>query len=79
MREVGIDLSGYQPRKVTTELVEWAAVVVTMGCGDACPSIAGRRYLEWQLLDPEHEPLERVRQLRDEIERRVEDLVSELA
>jgi len=78
MDEVGIDLRGIEPRKLSDEQAQWADVVVTMGCGDECPYIPGKRYLDWELPDPKGLPLERVRELRDEIGRRVDDLVSEL-
>lgn len=78
MNEIGVDLSGRTPQKLTTELAEWADVVVTMGCGDACPYIPGKRYLDWDLPDPKGRPVEEVRALRDDIERRVTDLVREL-
>ncbi len=78
MNEIGVDLSGRTPQKLTTELAEWADVVVTMGCGDACPYIPGKRYLDWDLPDPKGRPVEDVRALRDDIERRVTDLVREL-
>jgi arsenate reductase (thioredoxin) len=78
MREVGIDLSDRTPKRLTTELAEQADVVVTMGCGDECPYIPGRRYLDWELEDPKGRPLEEVRATRDDIARRVEALVAEL-
>ena len=78
MRELGIDLSGRVPRKLDRADAKWADVVVTMGCGDACPSIPGKRYVDWQLDDPSGQPLERVREIRDEIDRRVRVLVDEL-
>jgi arsenate reductase len=78
MREVGIDLSQKSPQKLTDELARRADVVVTMGCGDACPFIPGKRYLDWDLPDPAGRPLEEVRELRDEIERRVAELAAEL-
>ncbi|MDQ5820705.1 MAG: arsenate reductase ArsC [Actinomycetota bacterium] len=78
MREVGIDLDGRTPRKLTQELAEWADVVVTMGCGDACPYIPGKRYVDWDLPDPKGRPLGEVRSLRDDIERRVFELVREV-
>ena len=78
MREVGIDIAGAQPKKLTTESVEHADVVVTMGCGDTCPFFPGKRYLDWQLTDPAGQPIEVVRQVRDEIRTRIETLVSEL-
>jgi arsenate reductase len=78
MNEIGLDLSGRTPRMLTNELAEWADVVVTMGCGDACPYIPGKRYLDWDLPDPKGRPVEEVRALRDDIERRVTDLVREV-
>jgi arsenate reductase len=78
MRELGADLSGRRPQRLTNELAERADVVVTMGCGDACPYIPGKRYLDWDLPDPKGRPLEEVRALRDEIARRVDALVREL-
>ena len=78
MRELGIDLSGRVPRKLTTELAERADVVVTMGCGDACPYIPGKRYIDWDLPDPTGLPLDDVRKIRDDIASRVEALVREL-
>jgi arsenate reductase (thioredoxin) len=77
MREVGIDLAGRSPRLLTREDAEWADVVVTMGCGDACPVIPGKRYVDWELPDPAGAPVEEVRALRDEIARRVADLASQ--
>lgn len=78
MRELGIDLADRQPQPLTPELAEQADVVVTMGCGDACPYIAGRRYVDWELADPRDRPLEEVRATRDEIARRVRQLIAEL-
>ncbi|MDQ6915886.1 MAG: arsenate reductase ArsC [Actinomycetota bacterium] len=78
MRELGIDLADRTPRALTDELARWPDVVVTMGCGDACPYIPGKRYLDWDLDDPEGRPVEEVRATRDEIARRVEGLVAEL-
>jgi arsenate reductase len=78
MREVGVDLSDRTPRALTRELAEWADVVVTMGCGDECPYIPGRRYLDWELDDPAGRPAAEVRATRDEIARRVAALVAEL-
>jgi arsenate reductase (thioredoxin) len=78
MREIGIDLADRRPRLLTLELAEQADVVVTMGCGDACPSIPGKRYVDWELPDPAEMPLEDVRRLRDEIDGRVRDLAAEL-
>jgi arsenate reductase len=74
MREVGISLDGRRPRGIAQEDVEWAEVVVTMGCGDACPVLPGKRYVEWNLPDPVVMPLEDVRALRDEIDRLVGEL-----
>ncbi|MBX5468338.1 MAG: arsenate reductase ArsC [Thermoleophilaceae bacterium] len=79
MRELGIDLSGRRPRALTRELAEWADVVVTMGCGDECPYIPGKLYLDWDLPDPRGRPLDEVRATRDEIERRVRELVAQLS
>jgi arsenate reductase (thioredoxin) len=78
MAEVGIDLSGKSPRGLTAEDAEWADVVVTMGCGDECPYVPGRRYLDWDLPDPGGRPLAEVRATREEIERRVRALLAEL-
>ena len=78
MRELGIDLERRVPRKLDRESAEWANVVVTMGCGDECPYIPGKRYLDWELEDPKGRPLEEVRRTRDEIERRVIELIDEL-
>jgi arsenate reductase (thioredoxin) len=78
MREAGIDLSDRIPRLLERSDVEWADLVVTMGCGDSCPYIPGKRYLDWELEDPAGRPLEEVRATRDEIERRTAPLLSEL-
>jgi arsenate reductase (thioredoxin) len=78
MDELGIDLADRQPRLLTTEDAAWADVVVTMGCGDACPYIPGRRYVDWDLPDPKGQPLEAVRATREEIAARVGALLSEL-
>jgi arsenate reductase (thioredoxin) len=78
MNELGIDLSDRQPRKLSREDAEWADIVVTMGCGDDCPYIPGKRYLDWDLEDPKGKSLDAVRETRDEIERRVQGLVAEL-
>ena len=78
MREVGIDLADKQPQKLTHEAAEKADVVVTMGCGDECPYIPGKRYIDWELQDPKGRPVEEVRATRDDIARRVEALVAEL-
>jgi arsenate reductase len=78
MRELGIDLAGRRPQPLTRELAERADIVVTMGCGDACPYIPGKRYLDWDLPDPKGRPIEEVRAIRDEIARRVDELLREL-
>ena len=78
MREVGIDLADRTPQLLTTELAERADVVVTMGCGDECPYIPGKRYIDWDLPDPKGQPIEAVRATRDDIEARVRALVDEL-
>jgi arsenate reductase len=74
MDELGIDLRGRSPKPIDRADVEWADVVVTMGCGDACPVLPGKRYVDWDLQDPAGMPLEVVREIRDEIERRVRGL-----
>ena len=78
MREIGIDLSGAKPRLLTDELAKSADVIVTMGCGDACPYFPGKRYLDWDLPDPKGMPVDDVRRLRDEIEGRVAALTDDL-
>ncbi|HWI21188.1 MAG TPA: arsenate reductase ArsC [Baekduia sp.] len=78
MNELGIDLGHRSPRLLTRADAEWADVVVTMGCGDACPYIPGTRYIEWDLEDPKGRPIEAVRATRDDIARRVTALVEEL-
>ncbi len=78
MAEVGIDISDQRPTVLTTDAVEASDVVITMGCGDACPVFPGKRYLDWQLEDPAGKGVESVRPIRDEIERRVRTLISEL-
>jgi protein-tyrosine-phosphatase len=78
MRELGIDLADRTPQPLTQELAERADVVVTMGCGDACPYIPGTRYVDWDLPDPKDQPVDAVRATRDEIDRRVRDLAAEL-
>ena len=78
MRELGVDLAGRTPRLLTRELAEHADVVVTMGCGDACPFIPGKRYVDWDLPDPKGRPAEEVRAIRDDIARRVAALVADL-
>jgi arsenate reductase (thioredoxin) len=78
MRELGIDLADRKPRLLTTDLANQADVVVTMGCGDQCPYIPGKRYLDWDLPDPKGRPLDEVRATRDEISRHVTALLAEL-
>lgn len=78
MREVGVDLSARTPQPLTDDLAAWADVVVTMGCGDACPVIPGKRYLEWDLVDPAGKSLDEVLVIRDEIARRTRELAAEL-
>lgn len=78
MAEVGIDLTEQHPERWTDETLQAADVIVTMGCGDACPVVPGKRYLDWELEDPAGRPLEDVRPIRDEIEQRVRVLLDEL-
>lgn len=78
MRELDIDLSDRTPRRLTTELAVQADVVVTMGCGDSCPYIPGKRYVDWDLEDPKGKSLGEVRAIRDDIGRRVKQLIAEL-
>ena len=78
MDELGLDLSKEFPKPLTTEAVEGSDVVVTMGCGDACPIFPGKRYLDWDLEDPAGKSLEEIRPIRDEIDRRVTELLAEL-
>jgi arsenate reductase (thioredoxin) len=78
MRELGIDLADRKPKALTRELAQEADVVITMGCGDQCPYIPGKRYLDWDLPDPRGRPIDEVRATRDEISRRVADLLAEL-
>jgi protein-tyrosine-phosphatase len=75
MREIGIDLEGLQPQPLTPELARQAQVLVTMGCGDKCPFVPGARIEDWPLQDPKGQPVHVVRAIRDEIERRVRDLI----
>jgi arsenate reductase len=79
MAELGIVLADRRPQLLTRELAQWADVVVTMGCGDQCPVIPGKRYIDWDLPDPAGRPLDEVRRTRDEIGHRVDDLLAELA
>jgi arsenate reductase len=78
MLELGIDLSDRTPQLLTRELAEQADVVVTMGCGDECPFIPGKRYIDWDLPDPSGQPVGEVRAIREEIDRRVLTLIEEL-
>jgi arsenate reductase len=78
MHERGIDLSARRPEKLTDEAGQWADVVVTMGCGDECPYIPGKKYIDWDLADPADQPLDAVRAIRDEISTRVEQLARDL-
>ena len=78
MREEGLDLRPRAPRLLTDELAEWADLVVTMGCGDACPVLPGKRYVDWDLPDPAGLRLDEVRAVRDDIKTRVASLVKDL-
>lgn len=78
MSEVGIEIGDRQPQRLTDELGGWADIVVTMGCGDECPYIPGKRYIDWDLRDPKDLPLGEVREIRDDIAKRVEGLVAEI-
>ncbi len=78
MREVGIDITAEQPKILTTDAVEAADVVITMGCGDTCPVFPGKRYEDWDLTDPAGQPIEVVRQVRDDIRGRVQELIESL-
>jgi arsenate reductase (thioredoxin) len=78
MAEVGIDLGDVVPKKLDADTVERSDVVITMGCGDACPVFPGVRYLDWELADPAGRSIDEVRAIRDDIDRRVADLVAEL-
>jgi arsenate reductase len=78
MLELGVDLADRAPRRLSRADAEWADVVVTMGCGDACPFVPGTRYVEWELEDPAGRPLEAVKEIRDEVARRIDALLREL-
>lgn len=78
MRELDVDLGDRRPKKLTGELAEWADVIVTMGCGDECPFIPGKRYIDWDLPDPKGRPPAEVRPIRDEISGRVGELLAGL-
>jgi arsenate reductase (thioredoxin) len=78
MAELGIDISARVPQRLEREQAEWADIVVTMGCGDECPYIPGKRYLDWELRDPKGLPLAEIRAIRDDIAERVDGLLAEL-
>ncbi|WP_406319753.1 arsenate reductase ArsC [Streptosporangium sp. NBC_01639] len=78
MAEAGVDITGAQPQVLTTEAVQASDVVITMGCGDACPIFPGKRYEDWKLDDPAGQGIEAVRPIRDEIRDRIETLIAEL-
>jgi arsenate reductase (thioredoxin) len=78
MREFGVDLAGRRPQRLTDELARRADIVVTMGCGDQCPYVPGKRYIDWDLPDPAGRPIEEIRAIRDDIDRRVHALIDEL-
>jgi arsenate reductase (thioredoxin) len=78
MRELDIDVAGRQPRRLDDELAQWADVVVTMGCGDSCPVVPGKKYVDWDLPDPKGRPMDEVRATRDDITRRTAALAQEL-
>jgi len=78
MNEVGIDIAGYVPQKFNDDLLNSVDVVVTMGCGDTCPFIPGKRYIDWPLDDPKGRPIEEVRVIRDQIRANVADLLAQL-
>ena len=78
MGELGVDVSGSVPRPLDRSDAEWADVVVTMGCGDACPVLPGKRYVDWDLRDPKGLPVDEVRIIRDEVHERVRELIREL-
>nr|WP_281274136.1 arsenate reductase ArsC [Sphaerisporangium album] len=78
MAEVGIDITGEYPKPWTTEIAQAADVIITMGCGDACPIFPGKRYEDWELTDPAGKTVEAVREIRDEIESRVRTLLEQL-
>jgi protein-tyrosine-phosphatase len=79
MRELDIDLAGRTPQLLTADLAAQADIVVTMGCGDECPFIPGKRYIDWDLADPAGRTIDQVRAIRDDIDQRVHALVDELA
>jgi arsenate reductase (thioredoxin) len=75
MKEVGVDLSAAVPRKLTDDLARGASMLITMGCGEACPVVPGLRREDWPLEDPKGKPMERVREIRDEVRERIEELI----
>ena len=79
MQEVGIDIASAQPQLWTMEMLETVDVVVTMGCGDACPFLPGKKYVDWPLNDPAGQGVDAVRPIRDEIKKLVEDLLAQMA
>ena len=79
MKEVGIDIASAQPQLWTMEMLEAVDVVITMGCGDACPFLPGKKYVDWPLNDPAGQGIEAVRPIRDEIRKLVEDLLEQIA
>jgi arsenate reductase len=79
MKEVGIDIASAQPQLWTMEMLEAVDVVVTMGCGDACPFLPGKKYVDWPLNDPAGQGMDAVRPIRDEIQKLVEDLIAQIA
>jgi len=79
MAEVGVDIAGKQPKKLSEDTVKAADVVITMGCGDECPYFPGKRYEDWELTDPAGQGIETVREVRDEIKARVEGLIASLS
>jgi arsenate reductase len=78
MGELGVNVGGNVPHKLDQDDMQWADLVVTMGCGDECPYIPGKRHVDWELQDPAGRPLDEVRRIRDEIDRRVEALITDL-
>jgi arsenate reductase len=78
MAELGIDIARRTPQKLTDDLARWADVIVTMGCGDQCPYIPGKRYIDWDLEDPHGRSLADVRRIRDDVAQRIETLTKDL-
>ena len=79
MREVGIEIADRKPERLSDDTARWADIVVTMGCGDECPYIPGKRYIDWELPDPKDRPIDEVRQIRDDVARRVDGLLKEIS